>query len=134
MKKLPLLFILTLFLSNLTIAQIKLEVEIENIKSDSGNIRLALLDAEEHQIRGEIGQIKNGKSLIIFEDLKPEKYAIKYFHDENSNEELDLNFMGIPKEGYGMSNNAYGRFGPKDFEEWIFSLTSSTKITLRAQY
>ena len=133
-KALPtMLLIFTLLLSNWSFAQIRLEVEIENLKSDSGNIRLALLDAEKNQIRGELGQILNRKSTIVFENLKPAKYAIQYYHDENSNGKLDTYFIGLPKEGYGFSNNAYGLFGPKDFEKWIFSLTSNTKITLKTK-
>jgi len=45
------------------------------------------------------------------------QYAIKVFHDENANGELDINFLGIPKESYGFSNHARGRFGPPPFAE-----------------
>ena len=134
MKNLYLLFILTLFFSNLTIAQIKLEVEIENLRNGSGNILVALIDAEKNQVMGKTGQIQNGKSLIVFENLKPEKYAIKYIHDENANGKLDKNFMGIPKEGYGISNNAYGFFGPEEFEKQLFVLRRSSKINLQTKY
>jgi len=134
MKNLFLIFICLLFLSNSTIVEIKLAVEIENLRNDAGNVLLELVDAEKNKIGGEIGQIINGKSLIVFENLEPKKYAIRYIHDENSNGKLDLNFLGLPKEGYGISNNAYGLFGPKDFEKRIFSVTGSTKISLRTTY
>ena len=134
MKNLFLIFILSLILPTLSVAQIKLEVEIENLKNNTGQVLIALIDAEENQISGKIGQIQNKKSVIVFEDLEPANYAIKYFHDENTNQELDTNFMGIPKEGYGISNNAYGRFGPKGFEEQLFSLDSDSKIILMTNY
>ena len=38
------------------------------------------------------------------DDLKNDQYAIRYFHDENKNEELDTNFLGIPKEGFVLGN------------------------------
>jgi len=38
-------------------------------------------------------------------------YAVSAFHDENSNGKLDRNFMGIPREGVGASNNAKGHLG-----------------------
>jgi uncharacterized protein (DUF2141 family) len=38
-------------------------------------------------------------------DLPPGRYAIAILHDENSNRKLDRNFIGIPKEGFGFSNN-----------------------------
>ena len=38
------------------------------------------------------------------------------------NEKLDTNFFGIPKEQFGFSNNAKGRFGPPSFESASFEL------------
>lgn len=38
-------------------------------------------------------------------DLAPGRYAIAVLHDENSNHKLDRNFLTIPKEGFGFSNN-----------------------------
>ena len=134
MKNLYLLFILSLFFSNLSMAQIKLEIEIENLKNNIGNVLLALLDSEGNQISGKMGQIQNKKSIIRFEDLESGAYAIKYIHDENANGKLDKNFMGIPKEGYGISNNAYGFFGPEEFKKQLFVLRSSSKINLETKY
>lgn len=39
-------------------------------------------------------------------DDSPGTYAVKLHIDENENGELDTNFLGIPKEQYGISNNA----------------------------
>ena len=39
-------------------------------------------------------------------DIPPGTYAVKLHIDENENGELDTNFLGIPKEQYGTSNNA----------------------------
>jgi uncharacterized protein (DUF2141 family) len=44
-------------------------------------------------------------------------YAVSVFHDENMNQKLDKNFVGIPKEGYGASNNPRKKMGPPTFEE-----------------
>lgn len=134
MKNLILFFILTLILPNFSMAQIQLKVEIENLKNDAGNILLALLDSEGKQIIGKIGQIQNKKSIIRFENLELGAYAIKYIHDENANGKLDKTFMGIPKEGYGISNNAYGFFGPEEFEKQLFVLRSSSEIKLQTKY
>lgn len=40
-----------------------------------------------------------------FNDLPAGKIALMAMHDENGNGKLDSNFMGIPTEGYGFSNN-----------------------------
>ena len=39
-------------------------------------------------------------------DIPPGTYAVKLHIDENENGKLDTNFLGIPKEQYGISNNA----------------------------
>ena len=72
--------------------------------------------------------------MIIYKDLKNDQYAIRYYHDENIDDELDTNILGIPKEGYGFSNDAYGKFGPKDFKEWLFEVSGDTKIRMNTEY
>ncbi|MCP4053769.1 MAG: DUF2141 domain-containing protein [Mesoflavibacter sp.] len=54
-------------------------------------------------------------------------YAIKAYHDENSNGQLDKRAMGMPKERYGFSNNARGFLGLPGYEETTFELQSSGK-------
>jgi uncharacterized protein (DUF2141 family) len=53
------------------------------------------------------------------------EYAIKIYHDENNNNELDTLMFGIPKEKYGFSNNARGKFGPPAYEEASFKISSA---------
>ena len=45
------------------------------------------------------------------------------FHDENMNQKLDKDFVGIPKEGYGASNNPKKKIGPPSFEDASFRLS-----------
>lgn len=54
------------------------------------------------------GIIQNKRVVFYFQDLKPGKYAIMVFHDENEDGELKTNFIGMPKEGVGTSNNHQG--------------------------
>src|SRR5262245_61492436 len=42
---------------------------------------------------------------VTFKDLPQGTYAVSALHDENGNGKMDKNFLGIPKEGYGASNN-----------------------------
>jgi uncharacterized protein (DUF2141 family) len=57
---------------------------------------------------------------VVFTDLPAGVYAVSVFHDENMNEKLDQNFVGMPKEGYGASNNPKKKKGPPSFEETKF--------------
>lgn len=115
-------------------AQSKLEIEIVNLENDKGLISLELLDANNQSVKSAKGTIKNQKCTMVLDNLKDGKYAIRYIHDANSNGKLDTNWIGIPTEGYGFSNNAYGTFGPKDFAEWLFDLNGYTKIVLKTGY
>ncbi|MFZ0630287.1 MAG: DUF2141 domain-containing protein [Acidobacteriaceae bacterium] len=38
-------------------------------------------------------------------EMPPGRYGVAVIHDENENQKLDRNFLGIPKEGFGFANN-----------------------------
>jgi uncharacterized protein (DUF2141 family) len=42
---------------------------------------------------------------LVFTNVPRGYAAISILHDENMNRKIDKNFIGIPKEGYGTSNN-----------------------------
>ena len=42
--------------------------------------------------------------------------------------------LGIPKEGFGFSNDAMGKFGPKDFSEWLFDVQGDNTIRMSTKY
>ena len=74
----------------------------------------------------------DGKTLLYTkENLKPGTYAVTMYHDSNGNGELDTNFLRIPKERYGFSNNARGTFGPPDYGECLFEVKGDTTISIR---
>jgi len=54
------------------------------------------------------------------------EYAIAAFLDLNQNETMDKNFIGIPKEQYGFSNNAMGRMSAPSFEQAKFKVSGPT--------
>jgi len=61
----------------------------------------------------------------VFPALPDGVYAVSVFHDENMNERLDKNFMGVPKESYGASNNPKKKMGPPNFDEAKFQLSGT---------
>lgn len=112
----------------------KLVVRFNGMNSNNGNVKIALcnsdLNYKDHRYPfiGKTIAIKNNNSLIEFEDLPFGDYAIKAFHDEDSNDDLNTNILGIPIEDYGFSNNARGMFGPPSWEDAKFNFNSETKI------
>ena len=131
MKKFFLFIIVILFVPRHVAGQYALEIEITGIRSNDGVIMLQLFDGNQNEIGHEKGMIKENKCVIIMKDLKPGKYAIRYFHDENLSGVMETNSIGIPSEGYGFSNNATGMFGPPSFDKWIFELKDNMKLLLK---
>jgi uncharacterized protein (DUF2141 family) len=105
-----------------------LTVLVTGLESSEGQVIIAVIDsaeaydAEDRAVRDARPAPAGGTASATFEDLPLGDYAVKVFHDENGNGKLDTNFVGIPKERFGFSNNAMGRFGPPDFEQSRFSL------------
>ncbi|NIJ23389.1 DUF2141 domain-containing protein [Sphingomonas japonica] len=61
-------------------------------------------------------------------------YAISVIHDENGNRKLDT-FVGIPREGFGFSNNPKIGFGPPKFAAARFSVDGAgTRQQVRMRY
>ncbi|PCE65911.1 DUF2141 domain-containing protein [Sediminicola luteus] len=107
----------------------KISVTIENIDNDQGKQYVALYNEEAKFLKelhkGAIVTITNGKAQTVFENIPPGVYAVSTFHDENDNGELDTNFLGIPKEDTGTSNDAPARFGPPKWEAAKFLVSDS---------
>lgn len=132
--KIPLvLFILNLIPFGL-LAQLSLTIEINNLRNNIGYVHLELNNENETQISGVTKEILDNKCIIIIDNMKPGKYAFKFFHDENMNDKLDTSWLGIPKEGFGFSNNPSMTFGPPSFEKTIFELTESLLIKCKPKY
>lgn len=71
--------------------------------------------------------------LVEFNDLLTGTYAVIALHDENTNGEMDKNFIGRPKEGFGTSNNLTF-FAPQRFSSAAFELIEDAKMTTEMVY
>ena len=58
-----------------------------------------------------------GVETILTFEAPPGTYAVAVHHDANANGAMDSNFLGMPKEGYGVSNDVRSRFRPPRFSE-----------------
>ena len=76
-----------------------------------------------------------GVTVIVLRGVPPGKYAVQTFHDENVNHKVDRNFLGIPKEGVGFSNDAPIRMGPPKWADAAFGFNGAEQtIQLRTRY
>ena len=126
---------LPLLLAAPSLQAAELTINITGIPSAKGKVLVALYDdpgAYDANQRGKSAMVTvTGKQeTVVFRDLAEGDYAVKLFHDENGNYQLDTNMLGLPKEGYGFSNNQ-ARFGPSSFEEARFSVKQDTDIEIK---
>lgn len=105
-----------------------IHVTILNIRSSIGTIACALFESPDgfpadylrKATNVMVMKIRKGEARCDFEDIPPGTYAMAVIHDENMNGKLDTNWRGIPKEGYGFSNDAKGKVGAPSFSAASF--------------
>ena len=117
----------------------KFILSVDGFGSNDGKVMIALFNSEEgysetgENFKSIALEIKDRKCEWVIENLPFGEYAIKLYHDENSNGKMDRNMLGIPSEDYAFSNNATGNFGPAEYEDakFIFNKAGQNhKITI----
>ncbi len=122
------IIISSLLFSSLLSGQTDLQLKITNIKEIKGQIIVNIFDkAENFPLEG-----KEFKTITIpVEDyslnvqkihLPKGEYAIALLHDENSDGECNFNWIGIPTEGYGFSQNVKPIISAPSFDETKFEM------------
>jgi len=110
---------------------ISLEMEINNLESNKGPIYIRILDENENPVIVGTSPVINYSAEISFDSIFPGKYAIQFFHDENENQKMDFNLIGIPKEKFGSSNDVKPILGPPKFEKMLFEIYEDKKIVMK---
>jgi uncharacterized protein (DUF2141 family) len=118
----------------------QLTVTVDSLRSDKGNVRLSVYTSAADWLENsapdndKVAPAQKGGVVFHF-DLPPGTYAIACFHDENANDVFDQNFIGIPKEGFGFSNNVRPFFRAPRFASASFVLSpEGTAITIHMIY
>lgn len=103
-----------------------LRVTITGMRSDSGIVRMSLFNSEKKwktkkgAFRHAITPVIDGISKVEFFNIPKGRYAIMLYHDRNGNDKFDKNFLGIPLENYGFSNNISPFLSLPSFESTSF--------------
>lgn len=115
-----------------------IKVTVEKVRSSKGLITAVLYDdnpktflksgARIDRIR--VDASEGETELCLNAPAAGRSYAVALYHDENGNTEFDTDFLGIPTEGYGFSQNPGFRFGKPDIEETLFSIAAE-QVDLR---
>ncbi|MET0322275.1 MAG: DUF2141 domain-containing protein [Duganella sp.] len=97
-----------------------IEVKVDGVVGGSGKINAAVCD-QAHFLKdctysGSAPAIA-GQTVVTIDNVPKGTWAVLVYQDDNQNNQLDRNFIGIPSENYGFSRNARGKFGPPDFTD-----------------
>lgn len=143
MKPLRLLLVsLASLFCNVVFSQVcTVTVNITGLRTSKGTVYVSLYNQsdgypKEHAKAFKVAHsvVLGNKCKIMFEGLPEGVYAVACYHDENDNGKIDTNFLGIPKEGTGASNNAKGFMGPPSFNSAQFKVAANITEEIQIYY
>lgn len=117
-----------------------LTVQVEGVNSQGGNVGVLLFNSTKGWPEDIHAALKDivvpahpGVVTVKIENLPAGTYAVSIGHDVNLNHKVDKNFLGVPKEQWGMSNNPRALIKPPSFATAQFELKGDTEIRVRLQ-
>lgn len=119
----------------------KLTIHIEGCRNDSGHVMCALYadpadfpePRSDDKVIAATAAVHSGQATALFPELTPGRYALAVIHDENDNQRMDTNFLGMPKEGFVFGNDAT-RMGKPRFNECAVDVADDESVRLRMHY
>lgn len=120
-----------------------IHVTVLNIRNSTGAVACALFESPagfpteflRFATRIMVMRIRDTRARCDFADIAPGTYALAVIHDENMNGKLDANWLGIPAEGYGFSNDARAALGAPSFSAASFAYDGrSLALTISLNY
>lgn len=132
-----------LFSSSATPSDPGVKVTIANLRNNNGHVLVSLFkdgvgypDDASKAVRKAKLTIKDNQAWVLFTGLSGGSYAVAILHDENDDQKMNKTSLGLPREGYGFSNNVMGAFGPPSYNRASFKYPGSgiTQQTIRVRY
>ena len=144
LSRFPMKFIFLIcfaFWSRTAFSQIHdLIIEIPNVKSREGVIHIGIYNNKEafphydKEYRVIIIKASTFPGDYTIKDLPEGEYAVALMHDENADRTCNKNFLGIPKEGYGFSNNIRPFLSAPSYNDCKIDLNRNMTITIKLIY
>jgi uncharacterized protein (DUF2141 family) len=126
MKLSPLYILSFLFFSSFSSGPwYTLKASIHGIENIKGKMAIQVLK-DDGEVHSEFWLPVESKEMSFeVNGLVSGNYAVKFFHDTN--------WMGVPIESFGFSNDPRVTFGLPDLEEMLFPINSETEIRIKAR-
>ena len=114
-------------------------ITITGVRDGRGVVRVAICPKAEflapHCPYFGVVAAKAGSVTVTIDGVPPGIFAAQAYQDSNDNGILDRNWLGMPKEGMGFSNDAPMHFGPPSFGDADFALGhADAHISFRLRY
>ena len=105
-----------------------IHVKILNIRNSDGPVACALFDSPDgfpteylHFATSiMVIKVRDKQARCDFLNIPQGTYSLVVVHDENMNSKLDTNWLRVPTEGYGFSNDAKAMFVAPSFSAASF--------------
>ena len=111
-------------------------LKVKGIAEVKGFMSVALYDnaedfpGKENYIIGEDVPVISESFEYVMKDLPYGTYAVAIYYDMDENGKMNKNWVGMPKEPFGFSNDAKGRMGPPDFEDASFEVKQDMEVVI----
>ena len=116
-------------------------VTIDGLHSAQGNVFIGLYATPSKFLNGNQSdamrkvRASTGPITVTFDNLPPGTYAVGAYHDENGNDHLDTDFIGLPIEGYALSNGVRAILSKPTFQQAAFTIGVEDKpVALHIRY
>lgn len=116
-------------------------VTVEGLRNSNGVVTLTLYPDDPARFLKPRGSLyvtkataRQGLAHVCIYIPEPGAYGLALYHDENANGKIDRNGLGIPKEGFGFSNNPRIFLSAPSFAKVRFVVSgggSSTRIKMK---
>ncbi len=123
------------FQSNIIEEESEFTIVVNNIEEIKGRILIGIFEKEEDYPKED----RMFRALAIKVDanavsgsvrLPKGEYAVALFHDENDDEICNTNWIGIPREAFGFSNNIRPFFSLPAFDKVKVNVVQDKKIEI----
>jgi uncharacterized protein (DUF2141 family) len=111
------------------------EVHVTGVAAGKGKVNVAVCDQArflKQCVYSGSAPAREGDNTIAVRGVPAGSWAVLAYQDENENDELDRNLIGIPRENYGFSRDARGKFGPPSFEDAAIAVREDGAATVAA--
>ena len=122
-------------------ANAPLTIKVTGLRNHKGNLVFGVFKSADgfpaEKTKAVNWQVKpiDADTVVFTSTLPPGKYGASVLHDENKNGKMDKGAFGVPREGYGVTNNPKPKLRAATFQEATFDLPAGGAThTISIQY